>query len=1472
MAHRPLPFFLFALLVIFHLAGLPEGAAARGSKAVPEAQLRERARVAMDRAALLPPAVTLLLAGLALEEDEDGHSDVLHTVMSLARSSDDFVRHAAPLLADALDGLDAPRAPRPPGGSGWCNGGISECLLGEEAILAAMAGSSPEESSDARIVRSVTLQMGVPVANRSMPVCEWESNVFCQNGRVVSLILSNAVNASRLGQNAKVRVPDEIGNLTALTDLTIANSTIDTLPESMGRLIFLQQLSIDNNDFTSFPFNCSILSSLDSLTMSENRLTEIDDNILSCPSSLVSVDFSNNLLTEIPREFCRRFKQLTALSLSGNPISELPDNIGELEELLTIDLSSMPFTVFPSSLTTIVNLAGLAMFNTDIASVPDEICKLKALGTFDISSTRVSELPECMGQLDAISYLSLSKSLMASLPADMSAMTSLQIVNGNGCRFKEFPIGLASAPNVTVINLSENAISALPKSFCDTCFRKLVGLDLSNNNLQQFPEAATALPQLYELRLRENQISGIPLSIANLAMTLVTLDMANNHITNLPPTFSQLVWLSSIDLSMNGIAELDHDVFRNLSRVVSINFSTNLLRSIPELLAADPEQILFADNQIQVVPDEISRLQSLQVLDLSNNDLVLVPDLTHLHQLTALTLSGNPRLSGPLPKFSATHSLDTLRLSRTNFSGPVPDEYSRIKTVIDLSNNVHLEGALGAWTCSSSTTSLHLQNTSLSSDDIVTDCPSDAVGMSNLRTLDLRHNQLTDQDVAKLGAFHILPNLESLDLSFNPIGRIVSMTRAFSLSTKVGLSFLGLANTDLKWDAFVNADGNGIGSLSLACGLLLNARGTVDVSNNNLLLGTTVDGLRFQAAEIIANNVTQPWGQAQFREGISTVDPPFGEGSAAMFDNVRRVSADMTLFDGFLPSPDTTLSLRYLNVFDSRVTKRGFEGGWEIEGSVERTQYETFQCPTSVRPIRHGQSGYEAVVHPNFYRYEMCRCDGGYFGAVPLDGGACAVCFDNAQCLGNGTLTATAQWPVTAVNGSAIGLVDCPGSRGDESPCRLFTVTVSDYEVLSDIHCREGHVSDRFCTKCKPGFYRHSGLCFPCIRSFTWLPLAFYVCKILASVLVLAASRTVISGPLRILFVHLSLFTVMTDESVVDSDHSHFLSWLGAAGSGGLMPGLECVSHTLFSYDGKFLVTASIPGMLVVCSAAVLLIGLAISRKSSSAILGRVNLGRNFASAESARQRAAMVGLFLWLTYLLSFSRRLFSVLNCSSYGTADHESTTYVTNLMSLACSGETSWRWMSLVAWLYALPIVVFSVASQAYVTWKKRNDPHAERATKGALAFLFSAYKPKFFYWELLVTVRRLSIALVLALSDYRATSLPAAIFVILFASLLLHLRLHPYASLLSNRMESLSLSTLIIGFFVVTSLRNNSVALSGTAAALDWVVLGLNAAVALLFLCLVVVDRVRAQRFKEMVNGASLSEPLASAHKRDDSGFQ
>uniref|UniRef100_A0A1B6D6Q5 LRRCT domain-containing protein n=1 Tax=Clastoptera arizonana TaxID=38151 RepID=A0A1B6D6Q5_9HEMI len=254
---------------------------------------------------------------------------------------------------------------------------------------------------------------------------------------------------------------------------------------------------------------------------------------------------------------------------------------------------------------------------------------------------------------------------------------------------------------------------------------------------------------------------------------VTNLSMDNNNLLIIPGNaFSKLKNLTVLSLTNNKIITFSSDSIKPLGNLRELDLSWNKLTEIDLSITLDSRNLEHFDvshNAIEALTVPITGTSSLQVLDLSDNRIQLLP----------------------LKAFSSFPKLVILNISNNNISYVSPDLFEDLTRlqVLDLSLNrlkvIDSETVVGL----GSLIRIHLNHNYLTEVNF-------AKALKTLNTLDVgfnnissfgndtlsevlekfivSHNLLEDLN----GIFQIFPNLKSLDASYNPCSKFPDHVRA----------------------------------------------------------------------------------------------------------------------------------------------------------------------------------------------------------------------------------------------------------------------------------------------------------------------------------------------------------------------------------------------------------------------------------------------------------------------------------------------------------------------------------------------------------------------------------------------------------------------------------------------------------------------------------------------------------------------
>ena len=138
--------------------------------------------------------------------------------------------------------------------------------------------------------------------------------------------------------------PTHLSNITAL-QLVIAPDQTDNLSEWLGQLTALTSLSLTASKLTDLPTALWELKQLTTLELGNNNLIHLPEEVGRL-TQLTTLAVQSNKLVSLPKSL-DRLTQLTTLNLARNQLTELPEALGKLTQLTTLELQSNKLEALP---------------------------------------------------------------------------------------------------------------------------------------------------------------------------------------------------------------------------------------------------------------------------------------------------------------------------------------------------------------------------------------------------------------------------------------------------------------------------------------------------------------------------------------------------------------------------------------------------------------------------------------------------------------------------------------------------------------------------------------------------------------------------------------------------------------------------------------------------------------------------------------------------------------------------------------------------------------------------------------------------------------------------------------------------------------------------------------------------------------------------------------------------------------------
>jgi Leucine-rich repeat (LRR) protein len=408
----------------------------------------------------------------------------------------------------------------------------------------------------------------------------------------------------------------------------------------------------------------------------------------------------------------------------------------------------------------------------DLAADEEKSNQFGGLEVLDLHGNQLSEIPIGFRRLERLQTLNLSKNKLS--------LDALEVI----CQIKNLrELNLASnslsgtllenigqLAHLEVLDISLNQLDALPLSIAS--LTKLKKLNISGNRLSSLP--FEALTSVVEINASKNKLTGTLIDSDRVFEHLQTLDVSGNALdaisSSMEPSVRNIITLAADGNRLTSVLDLS-----SMHKLATLTASGNKLTEFPigfDMLEAI-KNVDFSNNSIKTIPEAISQMSSLSMLNLVGNPLRERKYLTMNTDDLKLDLS--QRLA---PANSSTGEPSSVSATKSSSvaDSATPPSYRVVNGVLDLSSKAFAE--------------IDLSLLDLS---------------QPVHTLNLSANNLTSFPVALLTHPMLQQSLHTLDLSHNPLAGSTYLSTSLTLPflrtlnvISTGMTTLDALTTNLK--------------------------------------------------------------------------------------------------------------------------------------------------------------------------------------------------------------------------------------------------------------------------------------------------------------------------------------------------------------------------------------------------------------------------------------------------------------------------------------------------------------------------------------------------------------------------------------------------------------------------------------------------------------------------------------------------
>ncbi|NXW04740.1 LRC32 protein, partial [Fregetta grallaria] len=484
----------------------------------------------------------------------------------------------------------------------------------------------------------------------------------------------------------------------------ISATTLAQLPQL--RSLLLGSNHLDRN-YLANGQAFHLLRNIEVLDLSANNLeSHMAGWYVSNLTRLRMLDLSGNKMTRLPAGIFWSTPRLRELDLSDNYIMEIEEGAFEaLKELEVVNLALNSLHCISGFSLTQLRVLNLS-HNALELFVSEEGAEPYLLQVLDLSHNRLLYFPE-LPKAHYLTHLNLSNNLIASLLPGSRHLGEFVLRYEEMARFNRTLHTAAGLTHVADLDLSNNRLQLFPFTFFHSlgslhslslamnCLQEVAGESLAGGTEPSDRSPAPAALSVRSLDLHGNAIRVLPRWFFDSLPQLETIDLGSNSLqpcesqgsdrggnsggaSRVPvlggtcTPFYNVPRLKHLSLCKNNITRLQPYAF-NQTSLLSLDLSGNKDLFVPKEalggLEFSLQKLSLRDNQMDDSKAELPCLNILKVLDLSGNNLSLLPTGLFCSPLESLDIRNNNLLTLEKPALASwSPSLKDMSIAGNPFS------------------------------------------------------------------------------------------------------------------------------------------------------------------------------------------------------------------------------------------------------------------------------------------------------------------------------------------------------------------------------------------------------------------------------------------------------------------------------------------------------------------------------------------------------------------------------------------------------------------------------------------------------------------------------------------------------------------------------------------------------------------------------------------------------------------------------------